>query len=202
MIPDQPEMSDAVVIERSLLEPEMFGTIFERHFSRICRFLRRRLGAALADELASETFAVAFNGRNRYDPAHPDAAPWLFGIATNLLRHHLRTELRQLRAFARTGVDPVTDPSGRVDIAAIEDRVDAPGEGRRLAGALAELSKGDRDVVLLRAWEGLTYAQIAEALAIPIGTVRSRLAHARRRLRELLDTRGQEPSDGTSAVKT
>jgi hypothetical protein len=62
---DQTEGSDAEVIERSLLEPEMFGTIFERHFSRICRYLRRRLGGALADELASETFAVAFDVRGR-----------------------------------------------------------------------------------------------------------------------------------------
>src|SRR5919106_510455 len=102
---DQTEGSDAEVIERSLLEPEIFGTIFERHFSRICRYLRRRLGGALADELASETFAVAFDVRGGYDPSHPDAGPWLFGIATNLFRRHLRTERRQWNAFARYGID-------------------------------------------------------------------------------------------------
>lgn len=201
MTADQTEGSDAEVIERSLLEPEMFGTIFERHFSQICRYLRRRLGGALADELASETFAVAFDGRGRYDPSHPDAGPWLFGIATNLFRRHLRAERRQLNAFARYGIDPVADSSGQVDLTVVENRIDASGEGRRLAGALAKLSDGDREVVLLRAWGELTYRQIAEALAIPIGTVRSRLAHARRRLRELLDTSRKETSNGATAIK-
>jgi RNA polymerase sigma-70 factor (ECF subfamily) len=196
---DQTEGSDAEVIERSLLEPEIFGTIFERHFSRICRYLRRRLGGALADELASETFAVAFDVRGGYDPSHPDAGPWLFGIATNLFRRHLRTERRQLNAFARYGIDP--DSSGQVDLTVVENRIDASGEGRRLAGALAKLSDGDREVVLLRAWGELTYQQIAEALAIPVGTVRSRLAHARRRLRELLDTSGKETGEGATAPK-
>ena len=201
MTADQTEGSDAEVIERSLLEPEMFGTIFERHFPRICRYLRRRLGGALADELASETFAVAFDVRGRYDPSQPDAGPWLFGIATNLFRRYLRNERRQLNAFARAGIDPMTDSSGKVELAEVEDRTDAPGEGRRLAGALAKLSDRDREVVLLRVWGELTYQQIAEALAIPVGTVRSRLAHARRRLRELLDPSGKETGDGATAPK-
>ena len=101
-----PDRSDATAIARSLDSPGAFAGVFERHHAAIHRYLARRLGADMADELAAETFAVAFAKRGRYDLAVADARPWLFGIATKLAHHHWRREERELRAYARTGVDP------------------------------------------------------------------------------------------------
>lgn len=147
------------------------------------------MGLELADDLASETFVVAFRRRATYDRSRPDARPWLFGIATHLLRHHYRTERRKLAAYAKTGVDPVVASDPGFDAA--EDRAQAKALGPALARALAPLRPGDRDALLLLAWADLSYQEIAEALGIPIGTVRSRLARARRQVRELLGADGQ-----------
>ncbi|GAA4970200.1 RNA polymerase sigma factor [Actinoplanes utahensis] len=98
---------DLLLILRSAADPETFGRIFDRHADAIHRYLTRRVGRALADDLTAETFLIAFRSRHRYDDDQPDALPWLYGIAANLLRGHQRTEVRQYRALARTGVDPV-----------------------------------------------------------------------------------------------
>jgi RNA polymerase sigma factor (sigma-70 family) len=112
----------------------------------------------------------------------PDARPWLYGIATNLIGRHRRTEIRQYRAYARTGIDPVTEPFTE----RVEARVSASGESMRLAAAVAKLPAAYRDALLLVAWGNLTYEQAALALGVPIGTVRSRLSRARGRLRQAL----------------
>jgi len=121
-----PRPSDATAIARSLESPAAFADVFERHHPAIHRHLARRLGRDLADELAAETFAVAFAKRGRYDPAFPDARPWLYGIATRLAHRHWRREERELRAYARTGVDAAT-PSPEERVAA---RADSAGAGR------------------------------------------------------------------------
>lgn len=140
--------------------------------------MHRRVGAQLADELAAETFAVAFSRRGGFDPRHADARPWLYGIAANLLRNHRRSERRQLLAYARTGVDPV-EPDA---FSGADDRLDAARAMRGLAEALASLRDQEREVLLLFAWAELSYEEIAQALVIPVGTVRSRLSRARKRL--------------------
>lgn len=165
----------------------MFAAVFDRHYDAVHRYLARRVGSDLADDLAAETFTSAFDVRHRYDAAHPDARPWLFGIATNLLRHHHRGEARRLRAYAR--LDRPADPDG--GFGGVEARLDAGLAGPAIADALTRLSAGDRDVLLLFAWADLRYEEIAVALRIPIGTVRSRLHRARRRVRELLGDSGQ-----------
>jgi RNA polymerase sigma factor (sigma-70 family) len=182
----QTDATDAAVIVSSLIDGARFGEIFDRHFAEINRYLSRRVGPSLADELAAETFVVAFRSRGRYDPLAHDARPWLFGIAANLARRHWRTERRRLRAYARTGVDPVCD-----DAAEIDRRIDALAAGPQLAAALASLRGGEREVLLLFAWADLSYEQISTALGIPAGTVRSRLSRARAHVRELLSPSGQ-----------
>lgn len=165
----------------------MFATIFDRHYDAVHRYLARRVGPDLADDLAAETFTEAFDVRHRFDTTHPNARPWLFGIATNLLRHHYRSEARRLRAYAR-----LDHPGLAVDaFGEIETRLDAEGARPAIAAALARLSVDERNVLLLFAWADLRYEEIAEALRIPIGTVRSRLNRARGRLRELIDESGQ-----------
>jgi RNA polymerase sigma-70 factor, ECF subfamily len=101
---------DAALIARSLHAPEWFGVLFDRHAPAISRYIARRLGPDAADDLVAETFLVAFARRGRYDAAHADARPWLYGIATRLIARHRRDEVRFFRAIARTGVDPAAEP--------------------------------------------------------------------------------------------
>jgi RNA polymerase sigma factor (sigma-70 family) len=178
--------SDGAVIARSHAEPREFGQVFERHFDSIHRYITRRLGPTFADDLAAETFSRAFAQRDRFDTCRCDARPWLFGIAANVLRGYYRTEERALRAYARTGVDPLDFPETDAVIA----RVDAGAAAPCLASALASLNPADRDVLLLFAWGDLSYAEIAEALNIPLGTVRSRLHRARGRVSDALRQAG------------
>jgi RNA polymerase sigma-70 factor (ECF subfamily) len=187
--------TDAGIIAACDREPEMFRELFDRHFAAILGFLRRRMGGEFAEDLAVETFAVAFRRRESYDPSRPDARAWLLGIATNLLRHHRRTERRRLVAYARTGVDP--DAADDPGYDAADARMSARAAGPAIAGALASLRPRDRNVLLLYAWADLTYAEIAHSLDIPVGTVRSRLSRARRRFRELLAASGQSGVDGS-----
>lgn len=176
-------MTDAHVIRASLSEPTAFETIFNRHVKAIHRYLARRIDAAAVEDLVAETFAVAFDQRDRYRHEYPDARPWLFGIATNLLRHHLRSERTRLQAYARLDCDLLTEA---LDASAIA-RTDALRIRNRLVSALGELNRGDRDALLLMSWGDLSYSEIALSLGVPIGTVRSRINRARRHLRELLE---------------
>jgi RNA polymerase sigma factor (sigma-70 family) len=179
---EQEEVEDADLIRESVLDPERFAVLFDRHAERIHRFVARRLGTQVADDTLADTFLVAFRRRDDYDTAQRHALPWLYGIATNLIAKHRRGEERYLRALRRTGADPLPEPMAD----AVVDRMAAQAHERSLAGALASLTAGDRDVLLLLAWGDLTYEEIAAALAIPLGTVRSRLHRARRKLRHRL----------------
>ena len=161
-----------------------FAQLFDRHATAIHRYLARRVGINAADDLLAQTFLVAFERRGTYDRSRPDARPWLYGIATNLLRRHQRDEVRQYQAWARTGIDPLATDC---PAAAVAERVDATTLAGHLSGALAALASGDRDALLLFAWCDLSYAEIADALGIPIGTVRSRISRARGLLRTALD---------------
>ncbi|MFI1422919.1 RNA polymerase sigma factor [Streptomyces sp. NPDC020731] len=170
---------DAELIAASLEEPERFAALFDRHAPAIHQYVARRLGRDAADDVTAETFLTAFRIRARFDPARADARPWLYGIAAKQIGRHRREEARALKLLARTGHDPVAD--SWTDSA--DDRLAAEAAARPLAGALAHLSAGDRHVLLLFAWADLGYQEIAEALDIPVGTVRSRLNRARRKLR-------------------
>jgi RNA polymerase sigma-70 factor (ECF subfamily) len=179
---------DATVIERSWADVAEFATVYDRHAATIHRYLSRRAGGQLADDLTGETFLVALRQRQRYDLNQRNALPWLYGIATNLLRRHRRTEVRQYRAFARSGVDPVTESHAD----AVSARVAAEAVTRELAAALADLPADQRDVLLLVAWGQMTYEEIATALGVPIGTVRSRLSRARGKVRAALPDSTEE----------
>ena len=179
--------SDAEVIGRSLGEPEAFGLIYDRHAPALLHFLGRRVGARLAEDLLGELFRVAFERRKTFDASRASALPWLYGIGSNVLLKHRRNEARRLRASARmaTAGGPATR---RASVAALDARLLFP----RVADAIESLPDPEREALLLFAWEELPYESVAEALDLPIGTVRSRLNRARARLRELLEPNGKE----------
>jgi RNA polymerase sigma-70 factor (ECF subfamily) len=181
--PSGEESADARSVRRSLTDPDAFAEVFDRHFVAVHRYLHRRAGRDVADDLAGETFRIAFEQRDRWSQTTRDARPWLLGIATNLVRRRARTEERRLRAIARAGVDDWV----AVDETAVAERADARSARRRLARSLAALSPEDRDVVVLVAFAELTYDEVAEALGIPAGTVASRLSRARRTLATALE---------------
>jgi RNA polymerase sigma factor (sigma-70 family) len=184
------ETDDVPLIVASLREPDRFALLYERYFAEIYRYLAGRLGRDVADDLAAETFLAAFRARSRFDPARGAVRPWLYGIATNLVRQHQRDEERGYRALARLAAEP--DSTDDQDGAAA--RVSAQQLRGCLANALMSLSARDRDVVLLTAVAGLSYAEVAVALSVPPGTVGSRLNRARRDLRAALDQAHRPPS--------
>jgi RNA polymerase sigma factor (sigma-70 family) len=180
-------------VAASLQDPARFRLVFDRHAAAVYRYLYRRVGPDAVEELTSDTFATAFDLRERF--RGENALPWLYGIAANVLRRHIRSESRRQRAYERAGSLIAIDAADDL----IEDRLDAAAAAPQLSAALEQLDPGDRDVLLLFAWEGLSYQEIAESLDIAIGTVASRLSRARRRMRECLvddRTAESEVSDG------
>jgi RNA polymerase sigma-70 factor (ECF subfamily) len=159
--------------------PPDFADAFREHFAPVYRFIARRVGTDLAEDLAAEVFATAYRRRASYDPDRGSLRSWLFGIAANIVREHWREEQQLLELDARlasggTGSCGEDDADSRVVAAAL-----AP----RIAGALAALNREQRDVLLLHAWAGLSHEEIAAALGIANGTARSRLSRARAALR-------------------
>lgn len=168
-----------------------FTEAFGEEYPPLHRYLQRRVGSALAEDLAAETFATAHANWERFDATRA-LRPWLYGIAANLLRHHWRSERRQLHAYARTGVDPVTE-----DLDDSLDRTAADVRKCDLAAALAALGDAEREILLLHAWAELTDGEIAQALSLPLGTVKSRLHRTRAQLRNRLGASGQEGNEAS-----
>jgi len=175
---------DAEIISSSLQSPVHFTELYERHAATVYRYAARRTDRAVAEDIMSETFLVAFERRGSYDEAFGSALPWLLGIATTLVHKHARVEARAWKGLIAEHL------AASVDLDDIENsaaRIDASTSMRRVSSAMRRMRDGDRDVLLLHAWGDLTYEQIAVALEIPIGTVRSRLNRARRSLRTAMD---------------
>src|SRR2546430_17599723 len=102
----RPHPSDAAIIVRSRDEPETFALLFRRHAPQLQRYIARRLGPNVAEDVLADVFLAAFRQRNRYDPDRADARPWLYGIATNLVGRHRRGGGQAPRHLPRTRVGP------------------------------------------------------------------------------------------------
>ncbi len=155
-----------------------FGVLFDRHARVLYQYCVRRIGPAAVEDAVADTFLIAYERRDRFDQSRASALPWLFGIATNVIRRHRTAETRYQRLVARL---PAPVPEPPTAERAVE-RADAEAGFRTIAAELARMSARHRDVLFLYA-AGLSYAEIAEALGIPAGTVMSRLHRARQRLR-------------------
>jgi RNA polymerase sigma-70 factor (ECF subfamily) len=184
---DEPGGTDSQHIEESLLNPDAFAILFERHAVPLHRYIAKRVGRRDAEDLVGETFATAFRSRESYDLNRADARPWLFGIATNLAHHYWRAQGRRTRR-------DVTSPpglDGEDQSEEVVTRIFFQNQRESIGKALGQISSTELDVLLLVAGPGLSYEDVSIALGIPVGTVRSRLSRARSRLRELLGDSGQ-----------
>jgi len=165
--------------------------LYDDHVDDVYGYLARRLGASVAVDLTADVFEIAIAKIGDYDSARGSQRAWLFGIATNMIRRHWRTERRRLTAWHRmTGRTPVAnDPL--LDIA---DQLDAASEVSAVMSAITEIPADDRDLLFLIAWEERSYSECAQILDIPVGTVRSRLHRIRRQIKQaaLVSPRNQE----------
>jgi RNA polymerase sigma-70 factor (ECF subfamily) len=191
------DLSDRALWEQARAgDSSAFGVLFERHAGRIYNYCFRRTGDwALAEDLTSVTFLLAWRSRGRAPLQAESALPLLYGIATNALRNQRRSLKRGREAFARLPLQRTEEPDFGEDVPA---RLDDQAAMRELLRLFVRLPRREQDVVALCDWSGLSYEDAAVALDIPIGTVRSRLARGRRRLREL--ARGSGPEEGVDVV--
>jgi RNA polymerase sigma factor (sigma-70 family) len=158
-------------------DAEAFGWLFERHGQRIHGYaLRRTADQAAAEDVTAMVFLEVWRRRHDVVLHQPSALPWLFGVAANVLRGRNRTRRRHEAALERLSRlrPPTPEP--------VERRSEALDEARRVIAAVARLPRRERDVLTLSVWEELSHEEIAAALDVPVGTVKSRLARARARL--------------------
>ncbi len=179
------DRTDAEIIAESRRRPQIFEVIFDRHFEAVLRFASARVGMGNAGDVAAEVFVRAFGLRARFDAAHPSALPWLFGITANVCREQLRKAARGRRARLRHGTGLEASSIG-FETEAVA-RVDARARRPDLEEAMRQLSDDEYAVLMIAAIGGVSYREMADHLGIPVGTVRSRLSRARRRVRELLE---------------
>lgn len=170
-----PNLTDAEVLARSVVEPALFGELYERHGLAVWRYVVRRIGADAGEDLAADVFVRAFRARGRYRVDRDTALPWLLGIANHVIADHRRLERRRLAILARLA----GDSSGCSD----DGR---PALDPQLVATLRRLPAVERDTLLLVVWGELTQDEAAAALGVPVGTVSSRIARARKRLTAVL----------------
>lgn len=160
---------------------EVAGQLFNAHAEDLLRYLTRRVGRPAAEDIVSEVFLVLLRGDGKLYTNEGGERAWLFGVATNLLRRYSREQVRALRAadrLASTGSAHAVDNDDE-----LAERMDARRQVHGFVDELLALDPPDLDLLLLIAWGGLSPTEVATTLAIPAGTVRSRLHRIRQRLR-------------------
>lgn len=178
-------------------DPSAFAELYDRYARAVYNHaFRLAPDWSAAEDVMAETFMEAWRLRDRVEAEGGSLRPWLLGVATNVARSHYRSN-RRYRAAANAAAEAETDlPDHADDVAGrLDDRV-------RLAAALralAALRRPEREVLTLCLWEGLEYTAAAEALGIPVGTVRSRLSRARAKLRKLTEAALSGAPAATSA---
>jgi len=177
-------------------DPDAFGLLFDD-----CAHAVYNLGFRLtadwsaAEEVVSLAFLEAWRLRGRIDPGGEPLRPWLLGIAVNVARNLARASRRHQAALGRLpSPPPVPDFADE-----LAGRLDDAVRLREVGQALGALHRGEREVIALCVWSDLDYATAARALGVPVGTVRSRLSRARRKLRKLVAA-GREPAGGRGQV--
>ena len=176
-------------------DADAFGAVFDACAKSVYNHAFRLTGDwSAAEEVMAMTFLEAWRGRDKIAPDGGSLRPWLLGIATNLARGQRRAARRYRAALARL---PVTDelPDFAEDVSG---RLDDAAKIKALHQALAGLPRHELEVLALCVWSGLGYAEAAEALNVPVGTVRSRLSRARARLARLTEGELSRPRGGAA----
>ena len=183
-------LDDAELLRRSRRSGAAFRVVYDRHAPRLYAFLSRRIGdATAAFELTAETFAAAWLSRDRFVDRGDGAAPWLFGIARNVLATSIRDASIERRARRRVGLDAAADVA--------DPRPEwLAGFDEDLAAALRDLPAPQRDVIEMRVLDGRPYADVARSLAITPGAARVRAHRGLAALRASLGGR-REPAVAT-----
>ena len=178
-------------------DPAAFGELFDQSARRVYNHAYRLLGDwTAAEDAVSLTFLEAWRCRDRVDAEGGDLLPWLLGIATNTARNTARARRRHASAMARLP-GPIDEPDFAEELAGRLDDLDT---ARAVQEALSRLRRPEREVVALCVYAGLDYAAAAEALGVPVGTVRSRLSRARAHLREARLPEGGERQEHVRSV--
>jgi RNA polymerase sigma factor (sigma-70 family) len=169
-------------------DPDAFGTLFDEHATAVYNHAFRLTGNwSTAEDVMALTFLEAWRLRDRVQSDGGSLRPWLLGIATNIARNAQRARRRYEAALSRLPPPDVVPDFAQ----ALADRIDDAQSVAAVNAALSTLRQAEREVVSLCIGSGLDYAATAEALGIPVGTVRSRLARARKKLAKVV--RDQEP---------
>lgn len=157
------------------------GTLFDRYHEHVRQFvLRVAPNASDADDIVQETFLTAARAAGSYD-GRPSAAPFLIGVAVQLLRRRRRSFARwssMLEMFGLAPTAPVRTPEE--DVTTSEDEA-------KLRAAIGKLSEAKRMVLVLVEWNGMSGVEAAKVLDVPVGTVWRRLHEARAELRQALE---------------
>jgi RNA polymerase sigma-70 factor, ECF subfamily len=177
--------SDADLWRAASTDAEAFGDLFERHAQAVFAFCARRTGdLAVAEDLTSVVFLEAWRRRRSVRLEDRSALPWLLGTAHNVVRNQHRS-LRRYRAALSRMSDGGVQPSGEEETI---ERLDAQRVLSAALEAVNRLPQEQQDAVNLVLWSGLSYQDAAQALGVPTGTVRSRIARARMTLGAALAT--------------
>ncbi|WP_448320441.1 RNA polymerase sigma factor [Streptomyces sp. CO7] len=174
-------------------DPQAFAELFDTCAKTVYNHAYRLTADwGSAEDIVSATFMEAWRGRLRLDAEGGSVRPWLLGIATNLVRAQSRSNRRYKAAAAAAAAAHAAGPEG---VAVVSDHAEEVAgrldDRRRLAAtaaALASLRRPEREVLSLCLWQGLDYVAAAQILGVPVGTVRSRLSRARKKLKKLADT--------------
>lgn len=192
------ELDDSFLWTRSRAgDADAFALLFERHAKTIYNYCFRRIGDwTAAEDMLSLVFLEAWRQRDK-DLPPGKVLPWLYGVATNVVRNRRRSERRFAAALARVPEAPAEPDFGD----AADERLDDVRQTRRALEFLSRLPRQQQDVFMLCDWFELSYEDAAVALDTPVGTVRSRLSRARQHLRELNPGCGHEQDRTTTVLE-
>ena len=172
---------------------DAFGELFDAYARSVYNHAFRLTGDwAQAEDIVSLTFLDAWRLRGKLDEEGGSVRPWLLGIATNVTRNTRRAARRHAAAVSRLP----RDEAERDFADEVAARLDDTAELALVRAALATLRRSEREVLALCVWSGLDYQAAAEALGVPVGTVRSRLSRARAKLAKHLKSTELPPGDG------
>lgn len=190
---------EEVVIERAKTDPEAFGRLYDEYYQPVFGFLLSRTrNVEIAKDLTSETFFQALKSIHRYKPQGKPFKSWLFAIAVAQVGNYYRGRSKYLSVTIDEAPELLADEQYEPDAASLEAEI--LGERReqvsQLRQVLQQLNQKQQNILQLRFFSQFTIAEIAQALKMKEGTVKSHIHRALKKLHVLM-TNGDKPQDTT-----